>query len=137
MRMVIAMSCGKLTYDFIEFAKERYGREIRFEPSDTPDTFEKIFGTSFIKENKKMNNSEITIRDAIEYVDKFNPCKIMFNDIVLYDDYDDSENNGFSLDVISNRLWRFDNYIVKYLTIKIVDFHHSIIAMQGEYQESE
>lgn len=84
-----------------------------------------------------MSNSEITIRDAIEYVDKFNPCKITFNDIILYDDYDDSEDNGFSLDIISNRLWQFDNYIVRYLTIKIVDFHHSVVTMRGEYKENE
>ena len=48
------------TYDFIKFAKERYGHDITFEPSNIPDTFESIFGMSFIKEDKKMAINKIT-----------------------------------------------------------------------------
>ena len=95
-----------------------------------------------------MTNSEISLRWAIEYVDQFCPVKIMFNGIVLYNDYDselviDTLENGTEvygeikppLDVVPNRLWQFDNYIVTSLNIEIVEFHHSIISIQGEYKE--
>lgn len=37
--------------DFIKYAKEEYGVTITQEESDEPDTFEKLFGGSFIKES--------------------------------------------------------------------------------------
>lgn len=40
-----------LCNEFIEFAKEKYGVNIKAESSDTPDTFEKIFGCTAL-ENK-------------------------------------------------------------------------------------
>ena len=91
-----------------------------------------------------MNCSEITLREAIKYVDHFCPIKITFNDVVLYNDYDSDVEikEGFygenrpTPDVISDRLWQFDRYIVTSLSIEIVDFHHSIVKMRGEYKES-
>lgn len=87
--------------------------------------------------------SEITLREAIEYVDKFCPVKIVFNGIVLYNDYDENmveiEDGVYGedkppMDVIPDRLWQFDNYVVTSINIEIVEFHHSIVKMQGEYK---
>ena len=84
-----------------------------------------------------MKNSEITLRWAIEYTDQFCPAKIIFNGVVLYNDYDGDENgeSDIPLNVIPNRIWQFDKYIVTSINIEIVEFHHSIISMQGEYRE--
>ena len=90
-----------------------------------------------------MKSSEITLMSAIEKISPFSPVKIVFNGIVLYNDYDsntDDENGIFGeilrpLNVIPDRLWQFDKYIVTSLNIEIVDFHHCIVTMQGEHQE--
>ena len=37
-----------------------------------------------------MTNSEISLREAIKYIDKFCPVKIVFNGIILYNDYDEN-----------------------------------------------
>lgn len=90
-----------------------------------------------------MTCSEISLREAIEYVDTFSPVKITFNGIVLYNDYDDDAieiedgvygENKPPMDVVADRLWQFDHYVVTSINIKIVQFHHSIITMQGEYK---
>ena len=90
-----------------------------------------------------MKCSEIPLREAIEYVDKFCPVKIIFNGIVLYNDYGEDvieiEDGVWGevkppMDVIPDRLWQLDNYIVTSINIEIVEFHHSIIIMQGEYK---
>ena len=90
-----------------------------------------------------MNNSEITLREAIEYVDKFSPVKIVFNGIILYNDYGEDVieiedgvygENRLPIDVVPNRLWQFDNYVVTSINIEIVEFHHSVVTMQGEYK---
>ena len=87
-------------------------------------------------------NSEITLREAIEKIDAFCPTKIVFNDIILYNDYDSDVEiedgvwgeNDIPLNVIPNRLWQFDNYIVTSLNVEVVEFHHSVVTMQGEYR---
>ena len=98
-----------------------------------------------------MEVSEITLREAIEYVDKFCPVQIIFNDIYLYNDYgedviaievleDGDEVYGeikLPLDVVADRLWQFDNYIVTSLNIEIVDYHHSVVKMQGKYKSKK
>lgn len=90
-----------------------------------------------------MTNSEISLRKAIEYVDKFCPVKIVFNGIILYNDYDEDVieiedgvygENKSPMDVVADRLWQFDNYVVNSINIEIVEFHHSVITMQGEYK---
>lgn len=81
-----------------------------------------------------MKCSAITIREAIEMAREFCPVKIVFNSIVLYDDYDYDENEPH-MNVVPNRIWQFDKYIVTSMNIEIVEFHHSIITMQGEYME--
>ncbi len=37
--------------EFIKYAKEQFGYDITFENSSTPDTFETLFGASFLKQN--------------------------------------------------------------------------------------
>ena len=89
-----------------------------------------------------MEFSELTLREVIEKLDTFAPAKIIFNGIVLYNDYDDDmieiENgvygeNKLPIEVIPDRLWQFDKYIVSSIDIKIVMHHHSVITIQGEY----
>lgn len=90
-----------------------------------------------------MTYSEINLLEAIEYIDKFSPVKIVFNGIILYNDYDENmveiEDGVYGedkppMDVIPDRLWQFDKYIVTSINIEIVEFHHSVITMQGEYK---
>lgn len=90
-----------------------------------------------------MTCSEISLREAIEYVDKLCPVKITFNGIILYNDYDDDVieieegvygENKPPMDVVPDRLWQFDNYVVTSINIEIVQFHHSVVTMQGEYK---
>ena len=42
--------------DFIKYAKEQYNCEISLKKSNTPDTFESIFGISFIKNKNNIPN---------------------------------------------------------------------------------
>ena len=89
-----------------------------------------------------MKVSEITLRETIKKIDVFCPIKIVFNGIILYNDYDSDVEIQDSvwgeidipLNVIPNRLWQFDKYIVTSLNVEIVEHHHSIISMQGEYK---
>ena len=80
-----------------------------------------------------MIKSEITLREAIEYIKGFSPVKIIFNNIVLYNDfYSDVEidvledgtkvygENKRPLDVVPDRLWQFDKYVVTFVDIKVV-----------------
>ena len=87
--------------------------------------------------------SEINLRKAIEYIDKFCPVKIVFNNITLYNDYDANVieieegvwgENKPPIDVVPDRLWQFNNYVVTSINIEIVEFHHSVVTMQGEYK---
>ncbi len=92
-----------------------------------------------------MANGKLTLRGAIEKTASFCPIKIIFNGIVLYNDYDSDieiEKGVYGevktpIEVIPNRIWQFDKYIVNSINIEIVEFHHSIIDIQGEYQEEE
>lgn len=86
-----------------------------------------------------MKCSEITLREAIEKVDGFCPVKIIFNGVILYNDYD-SEGDGehdVPLNLIPNRIWQFDKYIATSISIEIVSFHHSIVIIQGKYKEED
>ena len=93
---------------------------------------------------RNMKCSEITIYDAIKYIDNFCPVKIIFNNAVLYNDYDSEveiEDGLYGeimppLAVIPYRIRKFNKSIVTSINIDIVDFHHSIITMQGEYKRS-
>ena len=90
-----------------------------------------------------MKHSEITLIEAIEFISRFSPVKIVFNGIILYNDYDENTieiedgvygENKPPMEVIPDRLWQFHKYIVTSLNIEIVHFHHSVVTMQGEYK---
>lgn len=91
-----------------------------------------------------MKCSEITLYDAIRYVNNFRPAKIIFNDMVLYNDYDSEveiEEGLYGeilppLTVVPDRIRKFEKSIVMSINIEIVDFHHSIVMMHGEYKEN-
>lgn len=91
-----------------------------------------------------MKCSEITLYDAIRYANSFCPVKIIFNDMVLYNDYDSEveiEEGLYGeilppLAVIADRIRKFEKSIVMSINIEIVDFHHSVVTMYGEYKES-
>lgn len=93
-----------------------------------------------------MKISEITLREALEKVNAFAPVQIIFNDIYLYNDYDEYVieigDGAYGEDkplmaVVPDRLWQFDNYIVTSLSIEIVDHHHSIVKMKGKYKTNK
>lgn len=90
-----------------------------------------------------MECSEITLRETIEKINTFNPVKIIFNSILLYNDYDEDVieiGDGVwgedkpPIAVVPDRLWQFDNYIVTSLSIEIVDHHHSVVKIRGKYK---
>ena len=88
--------------------------------------------------------SEITLEEIIKDIEVFCPIKVSFNGIVLYNDYDSDivadEVNGDKIygelyplsKVAPSRMRDFKDYLVTSMQIKIVDFHHSIIDIQGK-----
>lgn len=82
--------------------------------------------------------SEVTINEIVKYLSNFNPVKATFNGMVLYNDYDSFNGEYKSMPcVIHNRIRGFENSIVKSIKIDIVDFHHSIVTMHGEYVDEK
>lgn len=45
--------------DFIQYAKEQFGCDIFLKSCDRPDTFEKIFGTSFLNDDNNMEKVDV------------------------------------------------------------------------------
>lgn len=89
-----------------------------------------------------LNCSEITLMQALEYVQKFLPIKIVFNDYVLYNDYDynNPDDDGMCgetlhpMIVVPQRLKSaLDEYnvYVDSIDIRIVQHHHSIVYFKG------
>ena len=78
-----------------------------------------------------MKCSEITLREAINMTEIFCPIKVVYDDIVLYNDYDSGEQFSLKL-VIPMRMRGFEDRIVTDIHIEFVDFHHSIITLKGE-----
>ena len=90
-----------------------------------------------------MFESETTLEEIIKDIDIFCPVKVVFNNITLYNDYDSNivvdEINGDKVygelhplsEVAESRMGDFKDYLVTSINIKIVDFHHSIIDIQG------
>lgn len=76
-------------------------------------------------------NSEITVIEAIKNLEYFSPIKIVFNGIVLYDDWDFDEVSP-PLEALRERLWHYENYVITSIEVKIVDFHHSFVYLHGE-----
>jgi hypothetical protein len=89
-----------------------------------------------------VKQSEITLIEALSMLDSFAPIKISLNGILLYNDYDsevEAEPGVFGevkpwQEVVMTRLWQSKDYIITDISIKVVDFHHSIISMRGRYE---
>ena len=99
---------------------------------------------TIFKKRKYKNNSEITLDEILKHINNFNPVKVTFNDVVLYNDYDSEVEvqNGIYgeimplLKVVPDRIQNFKKSIVYSINIEIVDFHHSVVEIKGEYKSS-
>ena len=93
-----------------------------------------------------MKQTEITLDAALKIIDEFCPIKVTFNNIFLYNDYDDEVPRGIDADgelcygevqppmkVIPERLHMYKNYVVTSIKIDIVQHHHSIVHLKGHY----
>ena len=63
----------ELVEQFVEFVKDQYGYEVVLEESDTPDTFESIFGItpeSIDKFNSIPETYPISVEDMKKLLDK-------------------------------------------------------------------
>ena len=89
-----------------------------------------------------MKCSEITLDDVIKRVDSWCPVKIIFNNMILYNDYDSEveiTNEIYGevappLSVVPDRIKKFEKSIVTSINIEIVEHHHSIVTIQGEFK---
>lgn len=89
-----------------------------------------------------MKCSEITLDDVIKRVDSWCPVKIIFNNMILYNDYDSEveiANEIYGevappLSVVPDRIKKFEKSIVTSINIEIVEYHHSIVTIQGEFK---
>ena len=89
-----------------------------------------------------MKQSEITLIEAVAMLRAFAPIKIVFNDVVLYNDYDSEievepglfGENKTPVEVIPERLWQAKDYTVTDISISIVHHHHSIVKLKGRYE---
>ena len=50
--------------EFIAYAKEEFGYDIQVKESSTPDTFERIFGTSFLKQELETETIPVTYKNT-------------------------------------------------------------------------
>lgn len=87
-----------------------------------------------------MLKSGLSIEEIIESIDSFCPVKVIFNDDVLYNDYDSNieieegvygEKYPFR-NVAPNRIEKFKNYFITSINIEIVSHHHTIFHIKGE-----
>ena len=90
-----------------------------------------------------MKASELTLAEILPRINNFAPIKVTFNDIVLYNDYDSTyeimpgiygEEKPL-LAVVPFRIKDFSQSVVSSIDIEIVDFHHSIIKIQGDFRK--
>lgn len=92
-----------------------------------------------------MKQSSRTLSEVISMLDIFAPIKIIYNNEVLYNDYDTdivatvledgTKVYGEILPpraVIPGRIKGREDNIINSINIKIVSYHHSIITLKGE-----
>ena len=77
-----------------------------------------------------MKNSLLTILDVINGLSFLPPIKVVFNDVVLYDDYEGDEMVSL-IDALKERLPEHEQYVITSMKIDVVSFHHSIVEMVG------
>ena len=75
----------------------------------------------------KIIQSEITLSNAIEDVEIFAPCKIIFNDIVIYNDYDSTD----VIDVLDDGTKVYGEIYPSRFIVpnRIVKFKYSIVVL--------
>lgn len=88
----------------------------------------------------------LTLREVLDYIENFNPVKIIFNEIEIYNDYDSNkvievltdgtrimgEKWGYQYIINDyDRAGPYLNYIVDNIEIKIVQKEHSIVNITG------
>ena len=91
-----------------------------------------------------MNVSELTLEDTIDIIRFFSPVKVSFNGNVFYNDYDDMEENEdgicgevLPLMLVKDRIGSFKKSLVHDIHFSVVDFHHTVVSIVGEYIESK
>ena len=73
------------------------------------------------------------------------PVKIIFNDLVLYNDYDSNVEieDGVYGEIappyiaVPERIKKFKNSVVTSVSVRTVHHHHSIVTITGDYREEE
>jgi hypothetical protein len=83
-----------------------------------------------------MAHSTVTISEAIDGLSFIPPIKLTVNDNVIYDDYEGDEKVALE-DALRERLSDADKYVVTYINVVVVHFHHSIVEMRCEVREDE
>lgn len=91
-----------------------------------------------------MKQTEITLDEALKNLRGFYPVKVIFNNCILYNDYDDEVPSGEDAEgelvygevypasqVIPKRLYRYNEYVVTTVNVEIVQHHHSIVTITG------
>ena len=83
-----------------------------------------------------MAHSSVTISEAIDGLSFIPPIKLIINDEVVYDDYEGNEKMCLE-DAIKDKFPGIDKYVVEYMNIVVVNFHHSVVEMRCEVREDE
>lgn len=83
-----------------------------------------------------MAHSTVTISEAIDGLSFIPPIKLTVNDNVIYDDYEGDEKVALE-DALRERLSDADKYVVTYMNVVVVHFHHSIVEMGCEVRDHE
>ena len=92
-----------------------------------------------------MKHSSRTLSEVISMLDIFAPIKIIYNNEVLYNDYDTDDVATVLEDgtevygevmppnaVIPDRIKGREDNIINSINIKIVSYHHSIVTLKGK-----
>ena len=92
-----------------------------------------------------MKQSSITLSEVISMLDIFAPIKIIYNNEVLYNDYDGDDIATILEDgtevygevmppnaVIPDRIKGREDNIINSINIEIISYHHSIVTLKGK-----
>ena len=92
-----------------------------------------------------MKQSDRTLNEVISMLDIFSPIKIIYNNEILYNDYDGNDIATVLEDgtkvygevmppnaVISDRIKGREDNIINSINIEIISYHHSIITLKGK-----
>lgn len=78
--------------------------------------------------------TDFTINEVLEVIDKFNPVKIFYNNISIYNDLEGVGEDGPPLTVLKTKidhiLKTYDVFIYSF-DIRITQGHHSVVYLYG------